>query len=68
MAHADGGDGVTVIRRLGGHAAGNRTAGTGAIFDDELLAQGFGQPVGKNARGDICSAARSEPDQNMDRL
>jgi hypothetical protein len=68
MAHADGGDGVTVIRRLGGHAAGNRTAGTGAIFDDELLAQGFGQPVGKNARGDICSATRSEPDQNMDRL
>ena len=40
----------------------------GAIFDDELLAQDFGQAVGKNARGDICSAARSEPDQNMDRL
>ncbi len=68
MAHADGKEIVSVLRGLGSDAAGNGTAGARAIFDDELLAQCFGQSVGKNARGNIGSTAGTKPDQNVNRL
>jgi hypothetical protein len=67
MTHADREQVVPIFRRFGGNAAGNCAAGTGSVFDNELLSKGFGQPVGKDAGRDISSAASPKPDQNMDR-
>src|SRR5207342_3088464 len=68
MAHADRKEVVSVLRRLGGDAAGNRATGTGAIFNDELLAQRLAQTIGENARGDVGATAGPESDQNVNRL
>jgi hypothetical protein len=60
MAHADGGDGVTVIRRLAAMPPAIVPPAPGRFSTMNCWPRA-GQPVGKNARGDICSAARSNP-------
>ena len=49
-------------------ALADRAAGAGFVFDDELLAKLAAEPVKDDPRNDIGGAARTERNDDPDRL
>jgi hypothetical protein len=58
---------VAVRRRMHDRVGGHVGAGTGAIFDDELLPELFRQPLRHKPRGDIRRGPGRKTDNDMNR-
>ncbi len=60
-------DRVAVGIRLGDHRGGDRSAGAGAVFDDDRLAEIFAELLLHDARHGVGPAPRREADHDGDR-